>query len=35
MRSTVRLQLCRRESVVEDVGNKLAGLRGEQGENES
>ena len=23
-----RLQLCRRGSVVEDVGNKLAGLRG-------
>ena len=35
VRSTVRLQLCRRESVVEDMGNKLAGLRGEQGENES
>ena len=30
-----RLQLCRRESVVEDVGNKLVGRRGEQGENES
>ena len=29
------LQLCRRGSVVADVGNKLAGLRGEQGENES
>ena len=35
VRSTVRLQLYRRESVVEDVGNKLVGLRGEQGENES
>ena len=32
---TVRLQPFRRESVVEDMGNKLAGLRGEQGENES
>ena len=29
------LQLCRRGSVVADVSNKLAGLRGEQGENES
>ena len=29
------MQLCRRGSVVEDVGNKLARLRGEQGENES
>ena len=29
------MQLCRRGSVVEDVGNKLAGLRGEQRENES
>ena len=35
VRSTVRLQLCRRKSVVDDVGNKLAGLRGEQGVNES
>ena len=35
VRSTVRLQLYRRESVVEDMGNKLAGLRGEQRENES
>ena len=35
VRSTVRLQLCRRGSVVEDMGNKLAGLRREQGENES
>ena len=35
VRSTVRLQLCKRESVVEDMGNKLARLRGEQGENES
>ena len=35
VRSTVRLQLCTRESVVEDVGNKLVGLGGEQGENES
>ena len=35
MRSTVRLQLCGRESVVEDMCNKLTGLRGEQGENES
>ena len=26
-----RLQLCRRGSVVEDVGNKLAGLRGGSG----
>ena len=34
IRSTVRLQLCRRGSVVEDMGNKLTG-RGEQGENES
>ena len=32
---TVRLQPFRRESVVEDMGNKLVGLRGEQGENES
>ena len=31
IRSTVRLQLCRRGSVVEDMGDKLAGLRGEQG----
>ena len=30
-----RLHLCMRGSVVEDVGNKLVGLRGEQGENES
>ena len=29
------MQLCRRGSVVEDVGNKLAGIRGEQRENES
>ena len=29
------LQLCRRGSVVVDVSNHLAGLRGEQGENES
>ena len=29
------LQLCRRGSVVGNVGNKLARLRGEQGENES
>ena len=29
------LQLRRRGSVVADVSNKLAGLRGEQGENES
>ena len=35
VRSTVRLQLCRRGSVVEDMGNKLVGLGGEQGENES
>ena len=35
VRSTVRPQLCRRGPVVEDVGNKLAGLRGEHGENES
>ena len=35
VRPTVRLQLCRRESVVEDMGNKLVGLRGEQGENEN
>ena len=35
VRSTVRLQLCRRGSVVEDMGNKLEGLRREQGENES
>ena len=34
-RSTVRLKLCRRGSVAEDVDNKLEGLRGEQGENES
>ena len=35
VRSTVRLQLCRKGSVVEDVGNKLAGLTGKQGENEN
>ena len=29
------MQLCRRGSVVEDLGNKLVGLRGEKGENES
>ena len=34
VRSTVKLQLCRRGPVVEDVGDKLTG-KGEQGENES
>ena len=29
------LQLCKRGSVVADVGNRLVGLRGERGQNES